>query len=224
MTRTTKAQRDELRLLHAEATPAPWAYDDGVTDGDRATGERGKYPWVTTKDGNKLICQPEGDADSDRKEHLLPSTTEMDGNGDLIAKSRNALPALLDDLDAAEAERDALNAQWADQIAAALNSTADRLGREAQEMAAHVRREHEAHTACFARLRKAADERDDARAKLAALVEFNQADLDRTRKEVWPDCEFCRDSTHDHECAGPEQNPRWAELNAAIAAARGGAS
>ncbi len=69
-----------------------------------------------------------------------------------------------------------------------------------------------------------AAERDDAKAKLAALVDFNVAELGRTRKEVWPDCEFCRDSTHDHECAGPELNPRWVELNAAIAAARGGAS
>lgn len=64
----------------------------------------------------------------------------------------------------------------------------------------------------------------DIKAKLAALVDFNVAELGRTRKEVWPDCEFCRDSTHDHECAGPELNPRWVELNAAIAAARGGAS
>lgn len=71
---------------------------------------------------------------------------------------------------------------------------------------------------------RAESERDALKAKLAALVDFNVAELGRTRKEVWPDCELCRDSTHDHECAGPEPNPRWGELSAAIAAARGGAS
>lgn len=58
------------------------------------------------------------------------------------------------------------------------------------------------------------------KAKLAALVVFNEKLLGRERREVYPDCDFCRDSGHGHECPGPIQNPRWAEIHDAIAAAK----
>ena len=61
---------------------------------------------------------------------------------------------------------------------------------------------------------------DAAEARLAALVSFNEKLLGRERKEVYPDCDFCRDSGHGHECPGPIQNPRWAEIHDAIAAAK----
>ena len=136
------------------------------------------------------------------------------------------------DLDAAEAERDALKAKLADlseadeelhTCRALVNATSENLSVDLERMVDDLAEANE---------KAARSEKDshswhelykDTKAKLAALVDFNVAELGRTRKEVWPDCEFCRDSTHDHECAGPELNPRWAELNAAIAAARGGA-
>lgn len=72
----------------------------------------------------------------------------------------------------------------------------------------------------FTALLDAAEECDAIEAKLAALVAFNEKLLGRERKEVYPDCDFCRDSGHGHECPGPIPNTRWAELYDAIAAAK----
>lgn len=82
---------DRLAALLDAATPGPWAYDDGVTDGDRATGERGKHPWVTTRTG-RMVCQPDGGPLCD--DAGCPTIAEMDANSDLIVALRNAAPAL----------------------------------------------------------------------------------------------------------------------------------
>lgn len=123
-------------------------------------------------------------------------------------------------------ERDALKAregEWADQIAAALNSTADKLGRTPSMIAGHVRREHEAHTACFDRLRRAVDERDALKAKLAALVEaVSSAEtiLGNMAKETGR--VFGRWEIN-HEPLRNDAQRMLPSFRSAIAAARGGA-
>ena len=153
----------ELRRLHAAATPGPWAYDDGVTDGDRATGERGKHPWVTTYPGNKVICQPDGDADSDVKEHLLPSIAEMDGNGDLIVAARNSLPRLLDALEEARRELDDTTGELDD-----ISSYSGHASAFDEDGEADPRTLPEF-------VRDLVEERDAAKAKLARLIEAGDA-------------------------------------------------
>ncbi len=71
-------------------------------------------------------------------------------------------------LEAAEQRLTQENDQWADQIAAALRSTAHSLGRTPSMLACHVRREHEAHTRTSGRLLAVAKERDDLKTKLEA--------------------------------------------------------
>jgi hypothetical protein len=71
------------------------------------------------------------------------------------------------------------DAQWPEQIAAALNSTADRIGRTPSMVAGHVRLEHEAHSRKDAMFGKACDERDTLRAENARL----QTDLAAARAD-----------------------------------------
>jgi hypothetical protein len=93
----------ELRRLHAAATPGEWCYDDGVTDLEGTPdAERGKPAWITTR-GNKLIAELSG---TNGELACIPNLSEMDANGKCIVASHNALPELLDALDAAEQERD----------------------------------------------------------------------------------------------------------------------
>jgi hypothetical protein len=261
----TKAEREELRRLD-DQDRAVWTHDRGS---------------VESQDPRALPDETSG------------FCYYMGSGAPLAAAARNALPRLLADLDAAEAERDAhkelIDAarydvgersfledaqnilkecvaaysceqmqavakalrQWRDKWAILLETVVrtcedrDDMMAQRDALKAKVDTERQRQNATLAKLREELgadlgcggglveiltgiiglrEQRDALKAKLAALVDFNVAELGRTRKEVWPDCEFCRDSTHDHECAGPELNPRWVELNAAIAAARGGAS
>ena len=237
----TKAEREELRRLNDAASPAPW--------------------FVFKMDGYPNVVSYTVPHNGETLRGEIPAD---DADDELIAAARNALPRLLADLDAAEAERDALR-----KIAEGCCNATDggcspgvsiEFLRDVPSEVEHIKRERdrlrkmpqsafeaatfrelnameaqrdraESELDAERRMRVEAEaasdrlmaERDALKAKLAALVDFNVAELGRTRKEVWPDCELCRDSTHDHECAGPEPNPRWGELSAAIAAARGGA-
>ena len=89
----TETELAELDRLEKAATPGPWYYDDGVTDGDRATGERGKIPWITTGAPMILICYP-----NEGNESYLPTIAQIDANSDLITAARNALPKLIKEI------------------------------------------------------------------------------------------------------------------------------
>jgi hypothetical protein len=83
----TSAELAEIERLASQATPGPWRYDDGVTDGE--TGERGKPRFVEVIDkryGHVLIADPDCD-------EMLPGT-EIDANGRFIAAARSGVPAL----------------------------------------------------------------------------------------------------------------------------------
>ncbi len=70
------------------------------------------------------------------------------------------------------------DAQWSDQIAAALGTTGDKIGRTPSMIAEHVRREHEAHTRTFAKMVEAEQQRDALQAEVAKLrAEQNAAPL-----------------------------------------------
>ena len=113
----------------------------------------------------------ESELDAERKMRIEAEAAATRAEAESATFSRRLAEALVrndeDDLGCDRArmeemrdERDALKAQegeWADQISAALNSTADKLGRTPSMIAGHVRREHEAHTACFDRLRMLSD-------------------------------------------------------------------
>lgn len=196
----TKAEREELRRLH-----------------DYAFGR------FTTRINGENDCRVElANGPSDDERGLHARFRYATGAHAFVA-IHNHLPRLLADLDAAESERDALKAKL---LAADCRDVASddrpRICTDDKPCGRHLLAAQ-----CFDARQAWSKERAEVtalKAKLAALVDFNVAELGRTRKEVWPDCEYCRDSTHDHECAGPVPNPRWVELSAAIAAARGGVS
>jgi hypothetical protein len=79
----TNEELTELERLCKQATPGPWRYDDGRTDGD----ERGKPAWVDTitAAGHTLIAEP--------SDH--PGLDAMDANARLIVAVVNALPRLI---------------------------------------------------------------------------------------------------------------------------------
>lgn len=85
----TKDERDALRKLCDAATPGPWAVSSAVnplcSTGQNIGGDNGN------------VCWSYGKRDAD-----------CVANAELIAASRDALPQLLDALDAADAENSAL--------------------------------------------------------------------------------------------------------------------
>jgi hypothetical protein len=89
----TNEELTELERLCKQATPGPWRYDDGRTDGD----ERGKPAWVDTitAAGHTLIAEP--------SDH--PGLDAMDANARLIVAAVNALPRLVARVRELEAER-----------------------------------------------------------------------------------------------------------------------
>jgi hypothetical protein len=95
--------REELRRLLAEATPGPWEVGEPDRN-EQATIYAGPDDWIA----------------------LLPHQClesiriAQERNAALIAAMRNALPGILDALDAAEAERDAIRAKLEDRNAKAL--------------------------------------------------------------------------------------------------------
>lgn len=113
----------------------------------------------------------ESELDAERRMRVEAEAASDRSNSEL-ATAQSIVSQSTARMEEMRAERDALKAQegeWADQIAAALKSTADKLGRTPSMIAGHVRREHEAHTACFGRLRKAVDERDALKKSLRLL-------------------------------------------------------
>lgn len=81
MTKTTKEERNEIRLLEARATMGPWL-----------PSESARVPKVLDRDGG-LVCEFD--------------TVNGTNDREAVAAMRNIFPDLLADLDAAEAERDA---------------------------------------------------------------------------------------------------------------------
>lgn len=80
MTKTTKEERDEIRLLEARATLGPWLPSEST-----------RVPKVLDRDGG-LVCEFD--------------TVNGKNDREAVAAMRNIVPDLLADLDAAEAERD----------------------------------------------------------------------------------------------------------------------
>jgi hypothetical protein len=80
MSKTTKEERAELREIEAKATIAPWLPSEST-----------RVPKVLDRDGG-LLCEFD--------------TVNGKNDRHAVAALRNIFPALLDDLDAAEAERD----------------------------------------------------------------------------------------------------------------------
>lgn len=105
-TPTPLAERiGEVLALADKATPGPWKYDDGITDDE--TGDRGKPQCIASVNLDvfgKLIAEPYGrDPDGHESDACIPSLSESDANGLLIA----AVPKMADLLRecAAEIER-----------------------------------------------------------------------------------------------------------------------
>jgi hypothetical protein len=100
---TSKAERDELRRLCEAATQGPWKYN-GVDGIDQLTDSGKGYPLDLYPD-SKVVVAGIAEEFADVRGII------RDEDGDLIAAARNALPALLDEADARDAEIAGLRSQ-----------------------------------------------------------------------------------------------------------------
>lgn len=150
----------ELRELHAKATPGEWVYDGcSLSDFGREFPCSMSMEWI-----------PNGRPHTDDDTNQL-----VEADGALIAAMRNALPALLDEIDRLTGERDAANA------------LSDRLLMEAQchagEARAHKATVHEAYQIASGAtgergnwngagpIRELADRAESAETRLADIIE-----------------------------------------------------
>lgn len=102
----SEIDRAELRRLAEAASPGPWAVSDDTKRGRPYCVDT---PWSdATGSGLNLIAEVHEGAP---RETLAETDNAKGANAAFIAASRTAVPALLDALDAAEAERDDFDQQ-----------------------------------------------------------------------------------------------------------------
>jgi len=139
----TKEQRAELRRLCENATPGPWIDDAFIGTDDYDDPDTP----VVMRPGKQNI--------------IVPMEYGLSYDADFIASSRSAVPALLDALDAAEAENARLRAELADAKEITVDTCGDNV--TLQEELIYARRERCEQARECMRLRECAARRTDVK-------------------------------------------------------------